>query len=483
VTRTPAATVEDGTWCGRWVADHLGVTVGTGSSPLGVAVGDLVGLALRHNPRRAHLLVSGVIGKHVPADPRLIYGTGLILGGLVRAALREPPEPPGPPAGQVEQFRAALAAERPHSDAAVADLPGAVLRGLAGPVPRAVVLGYAETATALGHAVADACGTAVCLHSTRRRVPGVEAVGGFVEEHSHATSHLLLPADHTDLLNDLPLVLVDDELSTGTTVINTVEALHRLHPRARYLVATLVDARRDADRVRMAAAAAALSTTIDVVALSTGQVRLPPDAPARARELAAGLVQPDPGAVRRVSGARGRVRRVDIGWPATLTETGRHGFTPAHRRRLEESLPSFVDRLVAALPADGRRLHVLGVEEFMYVPLRIAVGLAGRLAPSAVEVTFSSTTRSPVLTLDHPGYAVRRRLTFAAHDGAHDGAASAAPGDGLRHAYNLDVSAGTVLLVLDRAADTAALSGAGGLLDALTTVADLVLVSTVGQTA
>ncbi len=55
-----------------------------------------------------------------------------------------------------------------------------------------LVLGYAETATALGHCVAESL-DADYLHSTRRQVPGYRPVAGFDEEHSHATRHLLLP--------------------------------------------------------------------------------------------------------------------------------------------------------------------------------------------------------------------------------------------------------------------------------------------------
>ena len=93
------------------------------------------------------------------------------------------------------------------------------------------MLGYAETATALGHCVAESL-AADYLHSTRRRVPGYQPVAGFDEEHSHATRHLLLPADPGLLAGAGPLVLVDDELSTGQTVLNTIEALHRDWPAA-----------------------------------------------------------------------------------------------------------------------------------------------------------------------------------------------------------------------------------------------------------
>lgn len=124
-----------------------------------------------------------------------------------------------------------------------------------------MVLGYAETATGLGHAVADGLGVAPYLHSTRRPVEGVVRAGGFEESHSHATSHLLLPEDPTLLGTGgegragEPLVLVDDEFSTGNTVLNTIRALHELYPRDRYVIVALVDMRspyrpRTPDRVR-----------------------------------------------------------------------------------------------------------------------------------------------------------------------------------------------------------------------------------------
>ncbi len=43
---------------------------------------------------------------------------------------------------------------------------------------------------------------------------------------------------------------------------------------------------------------------------------------------------------------------------------------------------------------------------------------------------FSTTTRSPVLAVDDPGYAIRTRLAFPAHDDPADG-----PGE--RYAYNV----------------------------------------------
>ncbi|MEW5631777.1 phosphoribosyltransferase domain-containing protein, partial [Streptomyces hydrogenans] len=59
-------------WTGTWVAERLGVElIGDEELPA------LLGLALRRNPKRAHLLVSSVLGKHVPQHPSVVYGSGL----------------------------------------------------------------------------------------------------------------------------------------------------------------------------------------------------------------------------------------------------------------------------------------------------------------------------------------------------------------------------------------------------------------------
>ncbi|MEV3973612.1 phosphoribosyltransferase domain-containing protein, partial [Streptomyces sp. NPDC050698] len=228
----------DGVWSGDWVAERLGVEL----------VGDdrltgLLGLALRRNPKRAHLLVSNVLGKHVPQSPSVVYGHGWELGRRVRQLLGD------------DEAR------------------------------RAVVLGYAETATGLGHCVADGLGLAPCLHSTRRPVAGLTPAGGFEESHSHATSHLLLPEDPALLAGDGPLVLVDDEFSTGNTVLNTVRDLHGRYPRRRYVVVALVDMRSAADAGRLEEFAREIGARVDLVAAASGRVRLPEGVLEKGQEL------------------------------------------------------------------------------------------------------------------------------------------------------------------------------------------------------
>ncbi|MEU8505072.1 phosphoribosyltransferase [Streptomyces brevispora] len=453
--RTATKETANVVWSGSWVAERLGVEL-VGDSELR----ELLGLALRRNPKRAHLLVSQVLGKHVPQHPSVVYGAGFELGRRVRELLGE--------AG----------------------------------ARRAVVLGYAETATGLGHAVADGLGTAPYLHSTRRPVEGVARAGGFEESHSHATSHLLLPED-PDLLagdvggardacgagdkrdardvrdagdvsdagdvrdpgethsSDAVLVLVDDEFSTGNTVLNTIRALHERNPRNRYVIVALVDMRSPADRGRLADFAAEIGARVDLVARNSGTVRLPDgvlekgQALVTAEEVAQEGERQAGATPRPASDAPRPCARVELGWPAGVPDGGRHGFTPAHRARLEPALPAMADRIAAALDDGARRVLILGFEELMYAPLRLGTALEDR---ADIEVRFSTTTRSPVLAVDDPGYAIRTRLVFPAHDDPADG-----PGD--RYAYNV-AGAGfdAIVAVVDSTADTPELHAPDGLL-------------------
>ncbi|MEV7772360.1 phosphoribosyltransferase [Kitasatospora sp. NPDC086791] len=436
------------TWTGRWVADRTGIAL-TGSERLP----ELVGLALRENRKRAHLLVSTVLGKHVPQRPSVVHGAGLELGRRVRDLL---------------------------GDEAAA---------------RAVVLGYAETATALGHSVADGL-DAPYLHSTRRPVPGIPPVGGFEEEHSHATSHLLLPSDPELFAGDGPLVLVDDEFSTGRTVLNTIRELHARHPRDHYVVVALVDLRSAADRDRLAEAADGLGVRLDLVATASGGVELPEDLLDRAQRLIAEvaadggaplvraeparaeLVQAEPvrAELVRAEPVRAELVRAELDWPVGLPDGGRHGFTARDRARLDAALPRLAGQLAEALPAEARRVLVLGFEELMYAPLRLADALAERLGGDRVR--YSTTTRSPVLAVDDPGYAIRTRLAFPAHDDPQD--------DASRERYAYNVAPGSdparrfdaVVLVVDDVGDTPALHrGERALLGQLRQVTDRVVLA------
>jgi pyrimidine operon attenuation protein/uracil phosphoribosyltransferase len=397
----------DDIWSGSWVCDQLGIELRERPGHGGPSIKELAGLAVRRNPRRVHLLVSPVLAKHVPADPVQVLARATELGHAVQAALT----------GQA------------------ADL----------------VVGYAETATGLGHAVAATL-PAAYLHSTRRSSTGHSRWISFDEEHSHATRHHLDPTDLTLVQGTGPLVLVDDELTTGRTAMNTIRALRREGClRTRFVIAALLDLRSDGDAAEMEVCADELGVRIDVVALGRGRIDLPDDVLQRGRTVVADLpvVEPSDAATGPVRPAK----RLGAAWPADVAHHGRAGFALVDHARFDRALAGYVQQLAEEIGPGP--LHVLGTEELMYLPVRLAAAIAAEMPTESI--TCSSTTRSPIAVVDEPGYAVRSVLTFAAHD---------CDDDSPRYAYNL---AGTerILVVVDDESDEDRLAGPDGLLGRL----------------
>lgn len=95
-----------------------------------------------------------------------------------------------------------------------------------------LVIGFAETATSVGAVVArllsDDCNY---IHTTRESLSEVNRYIYFSEEHSHATEQKLV-ADKLELLfrETETIVFVDDEFSTGKTLINMIIRLKEMFP-------------------------------------------------------------------------------------------------------------------------------------------------------------------------------------------------------------------------------------------------------------
>ncbi|MDS1113349.1 phosphoribosyltransferase family protein [Gordonia westfalica] len=395
-----------------WVTTRFGVHVASeGTGDAGHSLRDLVVLGLRHNKRRAHLLVSTVLGKHIPTPPSIVRGAADALGAAV--------------------------IERIGADAA----------------RDAIVFGFAETATGLGHCVAERISASRYLHSTRRQLPGVIVSGTFEEGHSHATTHLLAPSDPDFLDPATPeetLILVDDEISTGTTALGAIETILATRPRTRFVVASLVDMRTPDRRAECAKAAADLGVEVSYVALAHGSITLPPT-------LLDDVWALDSDALNPLAPERADVTTLGLDWPQAVPDGGRHGFERNDTEPFHHATAAAADVIADRL--DPRRpVVVIGHEELMYAPLCIAESLEQR----GFVIGYQTTTRSPAQVHDVPGYPLRRGFRFFAPESDPE-----TP----RYIYNVSSDAlpdPQVVIVIDTPADTPELRAPGGLLDVLT---------------
>lgn len=389
----------------------LGIELSHIDSPVGRRIDELVILGLRRNPRRAHLLVSTVLGKHIPIAPDRVLAAAGHLAHRCRKVLRK--------AG--------------YDDDAVD------------------VFGFAETATGLGHSVAEAIGARWYLHSTRRAVPGIAVAGEFQEGHSHATDHLLLTTVERPH-PDAPLILVDDEISTGKTVLAAIEGFHAERPAPMYVIASLVDVRADDDLAAAATLAERLGVPILSASLARGRVHLPDGL----IDLVASLPEPAPAPT---AVAPGSIDRIDIDWPAAVPDGGRHGFLDSDRPAFSAAVDAIAQEIGGRI-ATARSVIVIGHEELMYLPLRVAARLAENR-----PTRFQTTTRSPAYVGTAPGYPLRRGFSFVAPED------DSVP----RYLYNANdpdlptsgPASPVLVLVIDEPADTDRLSADEGVVTVL----------------
>lgn len=310
-------------------------------------VQDLVRIAKRHhNTKRTYLLVNPLQGKHIPVSP----SASLEMMGSLGEKLRQ-------------------------------RFPSARL-----------VIGFAETATAIG-AVAAGCISPDCvyIHTTRELLDDRQCLY-FQEEHSHATDQTLCGDRLRACLNATPQVIfVDDELSTGKTLLNIIDQLRRALPELQgkqLVAASIVNRLSPENETRL----------LEAGVVCEPLLRLPQE------DYTSYVSQFETTAAIDCRGAelppvdlQTRQVRLDSDSPRTGVRIG--SYLGACGELIRGVMPWIQERL-----RPHGQILVLGTEEFMYPALALAKAIE-ELNCTASTV-FHATTRSPIAVCGHPNYPI-----------------------------------------------------------------------------
>lgn len=282
----------------------------------------------------------------------------------------------------------------PVSPSRSLEMMGALGAKLAQAYPNCrLVVGFAETATAIGAVVAssfpDDC---VYLHTTREKVPGITDWVRFLEEHSHAVEQMLCGERlAARIANTEQLILVDDEISTGKTLLNMVEQLRDRFPllREKEIVAASVLNRLSEENEARLSQAGITAECLVKLACEDYEALVRPIQTEAAVDLT-GLALPD-------ADYFDVVQEQAPPDPRTGTEIGRY-------RAGCLGLAEAVIHQLQGRVTPGGRLLVLGTEESMYPALILGRQLERELG---AEVSCHATTRSPIGIAQEKGYPIR----------------------------------------------------------------------------
>ncbi|WP_154891229.1 phosphoribosyltransferase family protein [Paenibacillus polysaccharolyticus] len=379
------------------ILDQFEVTVEATHNPLAIPLENLFSMAARLNKKRSFLFVSKLLGKHIAVNPY----TSLLSGAALAVLLYEDVTH-GEDKRTIEWKQQMV---RGLIDPEQAREAYEYLMGVQMSLPEEVrFVGFAETATALGHSMYELfANRATYIHSTREFLPEIEPDIQFEEEHSHAMSHRCYAVDSASLAEGGPLVLVDDEITTGNTTLNIIRDIQRNYPRKHYYIASLLDWRTDADEQKFSSLEDELGITITPLSLLKGKIQVtgePAIDISGEKKISestslisvisvAGELEP-----RAIVSADSEGNRCSLPY---LKYSGRFGIHSG----LNSMLSAGITRIASILREirKGQRTLVMGTGEFMHIPMRIAAEMGD-------GVLYQSTTRSPIYTVNRPGYAV-----------------------------------------------------------------------------
>lgn len=391
--------------------DYLKVEIKVEESKWNILEEDLFSMVIRKNKKRHFLFASKVLGKYIAVHPH----KPLLASRLLAAAFCEEVEN-----AKVKDLEELLSAWQ--DEVSVESFENLRKHEYTLSM-KTLMIGFAETATGIGHGMMSSFGEKVAyLHTTRAQLVEETADLIFEEVHSHAVGHGCFIKE-IELSEYERVVLIDDEITTGNTALNLIEAIYRKAQIKEFVVASLLDWRSEKEERRFEALEEKLGTRIRCVSLIKGSIntellhemddivlnneeviykreKVECDKGFRTEPFYE-TIQLELGAKRELLtlGKDGKIRSLSY----LSKSTGRFGIDYITNRSVEAE----VEKLGRKLKTRRKYKNTLclGAEEFIYIPNLLATYMGE-------GVQFECSARSPIITLNEAQYALKDALCF-----------------------------------------------------------------------
>ena len=305
----------------------------------------------RNNPKRDFLFVNSLQGKHIPVEPSKTFTLfdELVSGIITSISSNE----------------------------------------------KIVVIGFAETATAIGHYIASSLSNCIYyMQTTREPIELAKSILEFKEEHSHATEQFLYGT--VDALKCCDrIIFVDDEITTGNTILNFIRELEAIGINTKFSVATLLNWQNDEWTQKF------MSLNIDTYFVLRGKIK----------DIKATVPVDVSVQEFHYETLNGYPTVISLKCSVSDFYKERIGCKPYDFKEFSNELYlQTINALGNALPQKDDDVLVLGTEEFMFTPMVFGKMLSEKLN---VHVKFHATTRSPIETSKKSSYAIHHRYPIS----------------------------------------------------------------------
>ena len=343
-----------------------------------IKIEDLISIGYRNNnSKRSFLFISKVLGKHIEIRPNMCKVIGLLLASIIFGENRE-----------TSLFLKYIKNQNLYEEK-IRDAIKLIYKTK----DKVTVLGFAETATGLGMAVASVIEDSYYITTTREDIKGIKPLFNFEEEHSHSTTHKCFPKEPNKLKEADKIILVDDEITTGNSMLNIIKELSKVTNVKKYIILSILDLRNIQDRNRYKEFIYENSLDIQVKSLISGEISTEENKKYFSEEEMI-INEVSPVTELKIMTRRGKY----------LRDTGRFGVNFKDIIKIEDECIKVANEIQKIVGKD-KKLLVLGHGENIYIPSRIASYLYG-------DIYFRSTTRSPIYCLKEKEYLINERNIY-----------------------------------------------------------------------
>ena len=356
-------------------------------NPYDFNLNDLVQVGERlNNPKRNFLFVSKVLGKHLSVKPNILKSIGYLLGNEIY------------PNNNFDISLIIDYIKNPTDEDAIKK----ELKKYIEPVnDKPFVIGFAETATALGMSVASSIKDSYYITTTREKLP-LKSFFDFEEAHSHATDHRCYLINKLKFIDSKTVILVDDEITTGNTMINLIKELDKICSDKRYVVVSIMDSRNQEYIDKCNKFAKNHNIDLSFKSLISTKIKI------KNNNIYSGdnedIITTKTDNIKYLKG----FNKVSYNSKKYTSVSGRFGVSFDDITGIEKTAKLIADK-IRPLISEKDKVLVLGHGEDIYIPSRVA----NYLSPKAM---FKTTSRSPIYTKDIEGYPIKQRSSFNIDD-------------------------------------------------------------------
>ena len=324
-------------------------------------VEDMVHICKRkNNAKRQYLFVNKYQGKHIPIDPTKISHLFVEL---------------------FEQIGIEFAKDKPKDE-------------------KVVIVGFAETATAIGETMATLMYYAtelpvefVAYMQTSREEYDCKKLFDFSEEHSHAVNQYLYCKEEMPEFDRV--IFIEDEITTGKTILNFISEFSKINPKCKYSVASILNW-QNKESVKTYK-----DMDIDRIYLVSGELKdNVPSIDIEENEVEDYFTNQNSDEVKISSVYESDIHNARLG---LLNED--------FEKQLD--IMTDINMCIAEMIDKEDSIMVVGTEEFMFYPM--SMGLFSKISENldlCKSVKFRATTRSPITPCNSEGYIVSDGITL-----------------------------------------------------------------------